>query len=407
MADEIELIHDSEGLAVIGNPSAVERFLNSVGLLPFSRELPLDRLGSALDTGSKIAEAASNIAENAGRYVRLTKESAEQVKEFGLMPTKTKGISHAMLGDPGSISKWIQIEDGPASLLMNPAILSGAAGVMAQLARQQEAQELKQLLVAIDGKLDDVRRRQRDEVLAKMDRVSSPSKKRWRYANTEGIAKPLGTKSRPRWAQSPRSKQTHYVPWKHSPTRPTTSQAWAHSQGRPRILKQRSASGSLCLRDASSCRTSMRCWSWIMSSTRHPASLDGHRIGLDAALQQRRSKIVLKTGHLMTRLDQAGGVARENVVLHARAARKVINSINTVSDSIDDFHMPFAIESDREALTSTRWRDAVRDPQQLRNRSRGWAEGCCGCPGHRDPRRRGGPQERRLEGIIWRRRLND
>jgi hypothetical protein len=29
--------------------------------------------------------------------------------------------------------------------------------------------------------------------------------------------------------------------------------------------------------------------------------------------------------------------------------------------------MPFAIESDREALTSTRWRDAVRDPQQLRN----------------------------------------
>lgn len=92
MADEIELIHDSEGLAVIGNPSAVERFLNSVGLLPFSRELPLDRLGSALDTGSKIAEAASNIAENAGRYVRLTKESAEQVKELGLLQERlTRG----------------------------------------------------------------------------------------------------------------------------------------------------------------------------------------------------------------------------------------------------------------------------------------------------------------------------
>ena len=115
-----------------------------------------------LNTGSKLAEAASNIAENAGRYLRLTKESAEQVKKFGLMPTKTKGISHAMLGDPGSINKWLQIEDGPASLLKNPVILSGVAGVMAQLALQQEAQELKQLLGAIDRKLDDVRRRQRD-----------------------------------------------------------------------------------------------------------------------------------------------------------------------------------------------------------------------------------------------------
>ena len=34
------------------------------------------------------------------------------------MKTKTKGISHAMLGEPGKQSlKWLQVEDGPESCL--------------------------------------------------------------------------------------------------------------------------------------------------------------------------------------------------------------------------------------------------------------------------------------------------
>ncbi len=39
---------------------------------------------------------------------------------------------------------------------------------MSQLARQSEAQERKALLLRIDEKLDDVRRAQRDVVVAKM-----------------------------------------------------------------------------------------------------------------------------------------------------------------------------------------------------------------------------------------------
>ena len=367
MADEIELIHDGEGLAVVGNPSAVERFLESKGLLSFAREFHLDRLGSVLNTGSKLAEAASNIAENAGRYLRLTKESAEQVKEFGLMPTKTKGISHAMLGDPGSINKWLQIEDGPASLLKNPVILSGVAGVMAQLALQQEAQELKQLLGAIDRKLDDVRRRQRDEVFAKMDRVG--------FVIDEAVA----------IREHGGDRETAWDKVKTEVGTIAEVQADALRALEALADKANNQSGVGALAKAiQGIEEEVGVWIAVLARCFQlqneyavleldhvfdtaPASLDGHRFGLDAALQQRRSKIVLTTEHILTRLDQAGGVARENVVLHARAARKIINSINTVSDSIDDFYTPFAIESHREALTSARWRDAVRDPQQLRN----------------------------------------
>jgi hypothetical protein len=55
-----------------------------------------------------------------------------------------------MLGDPGKIGKWLQVEDGPASLFMNRAVLSGVGGLMSQLAQQVEAQELKALHLRID-----------------------------------------------------------------------------------------------------------------------------------------------------------------------------------------------------------------------------------------------------------------
>ena len=66
-AHGVELIHDGEGLAVIGEQSAVERFLDSVGLLSLAQDLPLVRLGVALDSGSKIADSAARVVENAGR----------------------------------------------------------------------------------------------------------------------------------------------------------------------------------------------------------------------------------------------------------------------------------------------------------------------------------------------------
>src|SRR6476469_3264700 len=79
MDDEIQLIRDDDGLAVIGDPTAVERFLESEGLS--STDLGLPRLGSVLRTGSGVAQAGSEIAANSGRWVKLTKESAQAINK--------------------------------------------------------------------------------------------------------------------------------------------------------------------------------------------------------------------------------------------------------------------------------------------------------------------------------------
>ena len=66
----------------------------------------------------------------------------------------------------------------------------------------------------------------------------------------------------------------------------------------------------------------------------------------------------------MGRLDAAGGIARESMLLHAKAARAVVESLNSTGMLVDEFHSPLGIESGRKVLSSPSWREAIRDPQQ-------------------------------------------
>ena len=156
MDNEIQLISDGDGLAIVGDPTAVEEFLRSEGLWASSKKLDLRRLKSVFGIGADIAQAASEIAANSAHWLKLTPESAQLRKTYGLMESKTSGVRHAMVGKPGSIKSWLQIEQGPGSLLTNPAMLSGAAGIMAQVAMQQTMAEITDYLSRIDEKVDEV-----------------------------------------------------------------------------------------------------------------------------------------------------------------------------------------------------------------------------------------------------------
>jgi hypothetical protein len=63
-----------------------------------------------------------------------------------------------VVGDPGKIKQRIQIVKTPGSMATSPAMLAGAAGVMAQLAMQQQMDAIMDYLAVIDEKLDDVLR---------------------------------------------------------------------------------------------------------------------------------------------------------------------------------------------------------------------------------------------------------
>src|SRR5690606_2812879 len=116
MDSELELVSNGEDLAIIGCADDVERFLLHSGLdkAP-SRGLDLHKLRSGLGAAGAAALAGSHVAENSGRWVKLTAESAAVVRKYGLTPTKTPGVSHAMVGQPGNIKQWLQISKAPTA----------------------------------------------------------------------------------------------------------------------------------------------------------------------------------------------------------------------------------------------------------------------------------------------------
>ena len=137
MENQIQLISDGDGLAVIGDPAAVDRFL-AAERLP-SKDLGLGRLNSALHTGSAAAQAGAQIAGHSGRWVQLTAESAQKMSRFNLMKGSQEGLSRAVLTDHGKITALLEIVQPKTvgAMLTNPAVLTGAAGLMAQLAMQR------------------------------------------------------------------------------------------------------------------------------------------------------------------------------------------------------------------------------------------------------------------------------
>lgn len=109
MEQEIQLISDGDGVAVIGDPTAVDMFLSSANLS--SKELPLGKLGSAARSGgaaragSAALETGAEIAANSGRWLKLTEESANALK-----------LGTAMCGNSGNSSNphlHFHLMDGP------------------------------------------------------------------------------------------------------------------------------------------------------------------------------------------------------------------------------------------------------------------------------------------------------
>ncbi|PFG33245.1 hypothetical protein [Sanguibacter antarcticus] len=310
--------------------------------------------------------------EQSALYLKLTPESAKRLKDAGgLMKTKTEGISHAMLGETGKQSlKWLQVEDGPASLLTNPAVLSGVGGLMSQFSQQAEAQELKALLLRIDEKLNDVRRAQRDTVLARMKSAAAAIEEAMTIRSHGGDPKTL-------WDKVGGVSET--ILNVQDEALLALCALADKVDGKHKTGELRKATHEIEHDVAVQLAVLARCFELQDEFrvveldhvlTMAPENLEGHRLGLAAAREKRRTSVLENTTWLMTQMDQAGGVANGNVLLHARAARSVIDSLNSTAAVVDDFHTPLGIAPIRDVLSPTSWREAFRDPQQRRTAGR-------------------------------------
>lgn len=359
MDNEVQLISDGDGLAVIGDAEDVERFLASEGLP--SKDLGMPRLKSVVATGAVVAQAGSEIAANSGRWVKLTKESAEVVKKYGLRKSSKSGLSTGVVkGNKGQIRGFVEFVKTPRSLVTNPAVLAGAAGIMAQIAMQQTMNEITDYLATIDEKVDDVLRAQKDAVLARMIGVGFVIEESMTIREKRG--------------------RVDEVTWSKVQTAPATiaeTQAYALRQldALAEKMERKTKIGDLAA-TAQEAESTVREWLAVLARCfqlqdaiavleldrvldASPEELDGHRLGLKAARQRRLELISECTERLVARMDAAAGTANAKVLLHPTKSPAVVQASNHVATGVHDFHELLGIESAERSSEARRWADAA------------------------------------------------
>ena len=320
------------------------------------------RFGPALSTAASVAQTGSEIAANSGRWVKLTEESAQAVKTFGLMPTNTPGISHAMVGQPGNIKQWIQIAKSPGSMLANPAMLASGAAIMTQIAMQQQMNEITNYLVTIDAKLDKVLRAQTNQVLARLDGVDLAV----REAMT--VRDAVGRVSETTWSKVQNSAQTIHE---------TQGYALRHLGDLADTLEESNKIADLA-DTAKEAETEVQKWMLVLARCfelhdavgvleldrvldASPDELDRHRLGLKSARRDQRQVIAQCTEHLLDRMDAAVDRANSKVLFNPKQSPAVVRSSNQIAAGVHELHEVLGIESGRDSSEARRWKEAAAE----------------------------------------------
>lgn len=349
---------DGDGLAVLGSPSAVERFTRAVGLADAGE---FD-FAAALSRGSSIAMAGSAIAAASGRWVMLTAESAEKVKRYGLTETTTKGVSHAMVSEGGKVKSWIQVAGSPASLLSNPAVLASASALMSQQAMQKQMDEIKDYLAEIDQKLDAVLRSQMNQVLARLDGVDLAIRE------AMSVREEVGRVSDVTWSKVQGSAQTIHETQGFALRQ--LSDFFDKLEGKRRINE--------LVELTNSAEAEVRKWLAVLARCFElhdavglleldrvldaaPEEIDRHRLGLRSARRDRLMLLEERTEHLLERMNAAVGRANSRVLFNPMESPRVVRSSNTVAAEVHEFHSLVGIESGHESAEARRWREAAEE----------------------------------------------
>jgi hypothetical protein len=365
MENEIRLISDGDGLAVIGIRAAVESFLDSVGLLSFSKDLGLDRLGSVLGVGAAVVQEASEILANSCLYLKVDKETAQRIKELGLMKTETPGISYAMFGKPGLVSKWVKVVNGPGALMTNPAVLSGVAGIMAQVAKQQTMAEITDYLATIDEKVDDVLLKQDDAMVAQMVGIGLAIDRAMTIREeAHGVNETL-------WSTVAQAHQTVGA-----------TQTYALNQLDTIAKKLESTNVGGLAKTAGKAESEVPKWLAVLARcyqlqdaidvieldrvlAETPEGFASYHRGLKNARKGRRELISGHTANLLDRMDAAVGTANAKMVWKRVKSMDVVESANHLATGVHDFHGLLRIESDPRSWEKRRLGPAAEMGSQV------------------------------------------
>lgn len=360
MDQEIDVVHDAQGVAFIGDAATIDAFLQTNGLV--SHDLRLDRLSTSTALAAGATQVVAEVAGHSGRWVKLTSESAKALQQFPPMTGSSAHVGRAVLTQNGKIKTILEFSTKSGGMLTNPAMLAGVAGVMSQLAIQQQMSEITDYLEKIDAKLDVILQNQQDVVFAELIGVGIL------IDDAMAVREHVGHISDSTWSKV--QSGSHALAAIEGSALKKLSRSAEKLENPPKTseMKELIAEASTEIRD--SLAILARCMQLqdalaVIELDRvlhtEPELLDQHRRGLAVTRQNRFERTQAAISQVQERIAQVGEAANAKVLLHPLHAPRAVAFSNQARADVDRFQRALGIDGEVRAIEARRWVDAVSD----------------------------------------------
>lgn len=357
---EIQIISDGDGMAVMGKPELVAAFLADVEVGE-SADIPKGRMSSLLSSLATGSEAASAVAENSGKWLKLDDASAQALKKYGQSFSQKNGLMYGVVrGEKGQIAKHLQFVPS-ASSLISPAMLTGVAGIMAQVAMEQQMSEITGYLQSIDKKLDAILQDIKDSLLAELEGIDATIDEAMNLRESIGRVTDVSWSNIQGSGRAIARIQSKVL--RRLRNLADSLDIEASVGDRLKVIQEAeieltSMLGALAetirLQDAFNILALDR----VMDI--EPEDLETHRQVLQRTRDERLGKISEVTSSLLERIQQAGVVTNSQRIRSAIKAEKLLTRSNDAASGLVTAQKALGISTEVRALEGQSWWGAVR-----------------------------------------------
>ena len=158
----VTIIQDEQGIVFLGDAGTIDLWLKDEG---FDSKAFTAKAVQTISSASKGAQAAGNAMAESGRWVKLTKESAELAAKYGKNCKKGPFQAGVVRQPKRAHHQTFEIHPAWAT---QPRFTHRCQRRMAQMALEQAVSEITDYLKEIDAKLDDLLRDQKDQTVSKL-----------------------------------------------------------------------------------------------------------------------------------------------------------------------------------------------------------------------------------------------
>ncbi|RSX48748.1 hypothetical protein [Bifidobacterium castoris] len=368
MNEEIEVYGDDDGIMLLGDSEDIRQALAE---LQISEEHTTDISKAAiLKTAHRATKMFSKAQDRSGRWVKLTKESAQKARKHGLLRNNSTGNFMGVIGKggKGGIKGNVQFEKIAGGF--NPAKVANVEMLMLTMALEQAMKEMTDYLKQIDAKVDQVLRQQKNAELAKFLSVAGL------VSEAENELSHIGSLSDATWDQLSNSAQTVNEVQQYSLLQlkdiaeKITSSVNDTRTTKDALVKARSGIGDWlavaadCLRMRD--RIDMLKVQRFIDTDINPDLLSKHRFVIADNRRARYHSITDATAKLQQAIKQAvqGKDDTMRVILLPMDAPVVIREGNEIASSLARFDKALGLEYKTPHFSEKQWNQAMGEVGQ-------------------------------------------